>query len=100
MNLFALAWSGEQKVQIDPCLYHLVEHARHGVRVNAVAPTVVKTPMVMAVPEDVRKGWMQTVPLEREAEPSEISSAITLLLSDYASYIKGQIVGNNGGSVI
>jgi 3-oxoacyl-[acyl-carrier protein] reductase len=77
-----------------------IEHARHKIRVNAVAPGVVKTPMVLAVPEDVRKGWMATVPMKREAEPSEIASVITFLLSDDASYVTGQIVGINGGSVI
>jgi 3-oxoacyl-[acyl-carrier protein] reductase len=77
-----------------------IEHARHKIRVNAVAPGVVKTPMVMAVPEDVRKGWMQTVPMKREAEPSEIASVIAFLLSDDASYVTGQILGINGGSVI
>lgn len=77
-----------------------IEHARHRIRVNAVAPGVVKTPMVMAVPEEVRKGWMQTVPMKREAEPSEIASVITFLLSDDASYVTGQIIGINGGSVI
>jgi len=77
-----------------------IEHARHKIRANAVAPGVVKTPMVMAVPEEVRKGWMTSVPMKREAEPSEIASVIAFLLSDDASYVTGQIVGINGGSVI
>jgi len=77
-----------------------IEHARHKIRVNAVAPGVVATPMVMAVPEEIRKGWMQAIPLRREAQPSEIASVIAFLLSDDASYVTGQIVGINGGSVI
>lgn len=77
-----------------------IEHARHKIRVNAVAPGVVATPMVNAVPEEVRKGWMQSVPLRREAQPSEIASVIAFLLSDDASYVTGQVVGINGGSVI
>lgn len=77
-----------------------IEHARHKIRVNAVAPGVVATPMVTAVPEDIRKGWLQTVPLRREAQPSEVASVISFLLSDDASYVTGQVIGINGGSVI
>lgn len=76
------------------------EHARHKVRVNAVAPGTVTTAMVEAVPADVRKGWLQNIPLRREADPSEIASVIAFLLSDDASYVTGQIIGVNGGSII
>ncbi|AZO07900.1 MULTISPECIES: SDR family oxidoreductase [unclassified Mesorhizobium] len=76
------------------------EHARHRVRVNAVAPGTVSTAMVEAVPADIRKGWLQNIPLRREADPSEIASVIAFLLSDDASYVTGQIIGVNGGSII
>lgn len=76
------------------------EHARHRIRVNAVAPGTVTTAMVEAVPADIRKGWLQTIPLRREADPSEIASAITFLLSDDASYVTGEILSVNGGSSV
>lgn len=76
------------------------EHARHGVRVNAVAPGATTTPMVEAVPEDIRKGWLQNIPLRREANPTEIAAAIAFLLSADASYVTGQILGVNGGSAL
>jgi 3-oxoacyl-[acyl-carrier protein] reductase len=76
------------------------EHARHRVRVNAVAPGTVDTAMVEAVPADIRKGWLQNIPMRREADPSEIASVIAFLLSDDASYVTGQIIGVNGGSII
>lgn len=76
------------------------EHARHRVRVNAVAPGTVSTAMVEAVPTEIRKGWLQNIPLRREADPSEIASVIAFLLSDDASYVTGQIIGANGGSII
>lgn len=76
------------------------EHARHRVRVNAVAPGTVTTAMVEAVPADVRKGWLQNIPMRREGDPSEIASVIAFLLSDDASYVTGQIIGVNGGSII
>lgn len=76
------------------------EHARHRVRVNAVAPGTITTAMVEAVPADVRKGWLQNIPLRREGDPSEIASVVAFLLSDDASYVTGQIIGVNGGSII
>lgn len=77
-----------------------VEAARHGIRANAIAPGTTRTPMVEAVPENVRAGWLPSIPLRREAEPSEIASAVVFLLSDDASYVTGQILGVNGGSAL
>lgn len=77
-----------------------IEAARHGVRANAIAPGSTKTPMVEAVPAEVRAAWLHNIPLRREAEPREIASAVVFLLSDDASYITGQILGVNGGSAI
>lgn len=76
------------------------EHARHNIRVNAVAPGATSTPMVEAVPDDVRKSWLPSIPLRREAQPAEIASAIAFLLSSEASYVTGQILGVNGGSAL
>lgn len=76
------------------------EQARNNIRVNAVAPGATTTPMVEAVPEHVRKGWLEAIPLHREADPAEIASAIAFLLSDDASYVTGQILGVNGGSAL
>ncbi|MGK9339552.1 SDR family NAD(P)-dependent oxidoreductase [Sinorhizobium meliloti] len=77
-----------------------LEQARNGIRVNAVAPGTTMTPMVEAVPEEIRKGWLDSIPLRREAQPSEIASAIAFLLSDDASYVTGQVLGVNGGSAL
>lgn len=76
------------------------EHARHNIRANAIAPGATSTPMVEAVPDDIRKGWLSAIPLRREAQPAEIASAIAFLLSSDASYVTGQILGVNGGSAL
>lgn len=77
-----------------------LELARYGIRANAVAPGTTMTPMIEAVPENVRKDWLPGIPLRREADPSEIASSIVFLLSDDASYITGQVLGVNGGSAL
>jgi 3-oxoacyl-[acyl-carrier protein] reductase len=77
-----------------------IEQARNNIRVNAIAPGTTTTPMVEAVPEQIRKSWLENIPLRREADPSEIASAIVFLLSDDSSYVTGQILGVNGGSAL
>ena len=77
-----------------------IEQARNGIRVNAVAPGTTPPPMVEAVPEQIRQGWLESIPLRREASPAEIASAIVFLLSDDASYVTGQVLGVNGGSAL
>jgi 3-oxoacyl-[acyl-carrier protein] reductase len=75
-----------------------LEHARHRIRVNAVAPGAVDTPMTQAVPSDVKESWIPNIPLRRFGEPREIAAAIAFLVSDDASYITGQCLGVDGGT--
>jgi 3-oxoacyl-[acyl-carrier protein] reductase len=75
-----------------------LEHARHGIRCNAVAPGPVNTPMLEAVPEAVKEAWLPQIPMRRFGEPAEIAAAVAFLTSAEASYVTGQCLGVDGGS--
>ncbi len=88
-----------------------VEFARHGIRVNAICPAVVMTPMWEAQvkdyarkrnmkPEEVRPYMESRIPLGRLAEPEEIARVAVFLAGDDASYVTGQAVNVSGGSVM
>ena len=73
--------------------------ARHGIRVNAVAPGPVDTPLVQALqPPSERAIWTGATPMARYADPREIAHAIAWLLDpEAATYVTGAIVPVDGG---
>lgn len=76
-----------------------IEWGRKGIRVNAVAPNGVDTPLVrLGIPPGfVREVLENRTPLGRMARPDEIAAVILFLLSDAASYITGAILPVDGG---
>lgn len=79
-----------------------LEGARYGVRVNAVAPGVVKTPGLDAmVPSDEAAAALaKTIPAGRIAEPEEVAHVIAFLASDRASYVTGACLPVDGGKTV
>jgi NAD(P)-dependent dehydrogenase (short-subunit alcohol dehydrogenase family) len=75
------------------------EWASRGVRVNAVAPTYINTPMTAYAANDkaMFKTWMDFTPLARMGETSEIASVVLFLASDASSLLTGSIVVADAG---
>lgn len=75
------------------------EWAPHGVRVNAVAPTYIETPMVHAVPANRERipQWLADTPMSRMGRPEEVASVVLFLASDASSLMTGAIVNVDGG---
>lgn len=72
-------------------------YAKENIRVNAVAPGYVDTPILAEVPDDI-KGYMASqLPIGRLGKDTEIANLICYLLSDKASFITGTIVSIDGG---
>lgn len=76
------------------------EVAGSGVRVNAVAPGVIRTGMVAALPEELRARAASGVPMDRVGEPEEVARTVLYLASDASDYVTGQILRPNGGSTM
>jgi 3-oxoacyl-[acyl-carrier protein] reductase len=72
-------------------------YASHGIRVNAVVPSFVDTPMFRSLPEEKQEIAMKAIPLGRVANPRELAFGILFLASDEASFITGEILDVDGG---
>ncbi len=73
------------------------EVARKGVTVNSVSPGYCETALVMAIPEDIRAGIVENVPVGRLGKPSEIARTVEFLTADDAGFITGANIPVNGG---
>jgi 3-oxoacyl-[acyl-carrier protein] reductase len=76
------------------------EVAPHGIRVNAIAPGRIDTPLIHTVSEAANEAFRQQIPLGRIGTVEEIAGAVRFLVSDAASYITGEILDVNGGALM
>ena len=76
-----------------------LEWARHGINVNAIAPTYVRTPLIDRLLEDeaVRENIVRRIPLGRVAEPEEIAGVVVFLASPASDFITGHTLLVDGG---
>ncbi len=73
------------------------EVGSRGIRCNAIAPGFIDTEMTRKLPEDVRKNWIQQIPLRRAGLPEDVANTALFLASDLSSYVSGQVVHVCGG---
>ncbi|MBO5414071.1 MAG: SDR family oxidoreductase [Bacilli bacterium] len=75
------------------------ELGKDNIRVNAVAPGVIRTDMVAALPEEMVKMVCAQIPLGRMGEPEDIANAFAFLASDSAGFITGAILSVDGAGM-
>lgn len=77
-----------------------LEYARHGIRINAVCPAPIYTPMLMSAFEkrpDIEERYARSEPMKRIGQPEEVGEAVVWLCSDRASYMTGLPMPVDGG---
>ncbi|MBD5831654.1 3-oxoacyl-ACP reductase FabG [Janibacter melonis] len=73
------------------------EMAHHGVRVNAIAPGLIRSAMTEAMPSKAWEQKMAEIPMQRAGEPAEVASVALFLASDLSSYMTGTVLEVTGG---
>ena len=73
------------------------EVGSRGVRVNCIAPGFIETDMTNAVKEEIRKAWVEGIPLKRAGKPEDVANAALFLASDLSLYVTAQVIGVDGG---
>jgi 3-oxoacyl-[acyl-carrier protein] reductase len=73
------------------------ELGRHGVRVNAIAPGLIRTAMTEALPREIWEQKLADIPLGRAGEPHDVGNVALFLASEQSSYITGTVIEVSGG---
>jgi 3-oxoacyl-[acyl-carrier protein] reductase len=73
------------------------EMASRNITVNAVAPGFIDTDMTAVLPEELRAGLLERIPLKRLGRPEDVAAAVRFLASEEAGYITGHVLDVNGG---
>ena len=75
------------------------ELGSRNIRCNAVAPGFIQSKMTDVLPEDVRKAYMDQIPLKRFGTVKDIAKCVLWLAGDDSAYVTGQIISVNGGMI-
>ncbi|HIE43710.1 MAG TPA: 3-oxoacyl-[acyl-carrier-protein] reductase [Candidatus Omnitrophica bacterium] len=76
------------------------ELASRNIRVNAVAPGFIETPMTERLTEERKQRMLEAIPLGRIGSPEEVAKVVLFLATDESSYITGQVINIDGGMVM
>ena len=76
------------------------EFAPRAVRVNAVAPGFIRTPMTDALSGEVQNQMKQAIPMGRFGETGDVAGVVMFLVSDASAYVTGQVINCDGGLVM
>jgi len=74
-----------------------LEGSARGIRFNAVTPGFIATKMTDKLSEEVKKSYIDKIPLKRFGSPKDVAQAVAFLLSDNSAYITGTTLKVNGG---
>jgi 3-oxoacyl-[acyl-carrier protein] reductase len=96
-NLGQLSYSASKAAIIGATKTLSAELAPLGIRVNAVAPGVIKTEMTKNLDEEVKNKFLKKSSLKHIGLPKDVGNTIVFLASDLSSYITGQIIRVDGG---
>ena len=77
-----------------------IEGCKAGILVNAIAPHNVDTPIMAAVPREMKEEWLKKSRVGRFARPEEIAAAIDFFASDDNTYISGQFLEMDGADLV
>lgn len=98
-NLNRSAYGASKGALITLTKIMAVELADDNIRVNAIAPGPIETPMVKQIHDaQMREEWHRTVPMRRYGQPEEIASAVAFLVdARQSAYVTGQVLAVDGG---
>ncbi|HNW98517.1 MAG TPA: 3-oxoacyl-[acyl-carrier-protein] reductase [Bacteroidales bacterium] len=73
------------------------ELGSRSIRCNAIAPGFIETEMTAKLPEDVKKNWIENIPLKRSGSTDDVADVTVFLASNLSSYVTGQVISVDGG---